>query len=817
MSAMDSNPTPSSQHQEEPSEEKAKTTSIDSSFPVLLPEEPCLRMSQEESEAHIFPTLPVYAGLESAVEDMDIDIKENDNTSTTANNSSRTSTSKAKTGNAFIDALDSAANRSTGEESYDAAEMALRNRMLTENRGMAYASTQHPLLELFSMVDSGREVFGAKSDTMESLAEKLDKAWAVDPLTTLKIIWLTRSIHLGRGERGLFYKQIGWLRERHPKTLLGNLEWIYRAVVKKDAKKREAEEGIVVGKVGEGEKEGEVDDYEVIHGASHGYWKDLLNILVLSAEGKLDMSNPDHVLLKDCRVNRKWNKRWKKRNRQLTPEQRAQAAEELIKQQKAASKAEKARRYEHILLSLATDPFHRALHLTVARLFADQLRKDMHILNTGNKEAIRELPLCAKWAPSLEGFHDKHTLIASTIAELLFPPSTFNLENSSRETYLKHAREHYRFRTLSPLRASLAIVERNISTNTFSAIQYSHVPSLAMNQYKSLFRTKDEDRFVAYLRSVAKGKATISGAVLTPGMLVKQVLHADPTSTDAMVAELQWKTLVQRIRDSGVLANSMPVCDVSGSMMQGHGVAPLHHALGLSLLMAEVTQPPFGGRMITFSQNPQIQLVGGADDKRSLAEKLHYMRGADWSMNTNFVAVFRNLILPLAVEHKVPAEDMAKRVFVFSDMQFDQAQYKPSVYHTATGQVEAEETDRWQTHHQVLQKEFAKAGYEMPELVYWNLAGREGAVPVQHDMVGTALVAGKSQGMMKVFLEGAGFGEDDFEEGDEGEMEVVEGGEEGWGVVQGEERKKKEKRIDPLKIVRKSVGHEAFGVLRVLD
>lgn len=52
---------------------------------------------------------------------------------------------------------------------------------------------------------------------------------------------------------------------------------------------------------------------------------------------------------------------------------------------------------------------------------------------------------------------------------------------------------------------------------------------------------------------------------------------------------------------------------------------------------------------------------------------------------------------------------MVKRLFVFSDMQFD-----ASLVRSREG---------WETTHDRIVKAYKRAGYEMPEIVYWNLRG----------------------------------------------------------------------------------------------
>jgi hypothetical protein len=236
-------------------------------------------------------------------------------------------------------------------------------------------------------------------------------------------------------------------------------------------------------------------------------------------------------------------------------------------------------------------------------------------------------------------------------------------------------------------------------------------------------------------------------------------------------------------------------------------------AIGLSLLLAEIVEPPFGGCFITFSSQPQIQKVGGPDDTRTFKEKIQYMESSNWGMNTDFVAVFTKLILPLAVKHKLRQEDMVKQVFVFSDMEFDAA---------------SNSAPRWTTSYERIHKEFKSAGYEMPELIFWNLAYGRGystysgvedrPKPVQADEPGTALVSGYSQAQMKMFLDGGKFDDLEVEEEIKDEEIKAEGtkdDEEGEEFVN--VRVMKKQKMDPLLVVKKAISHSAYQMLNVVD
>lgn len=691
----------------------------------------------------------------------------------------------------FIQALRDSNNEPTRD---------MENMMQTENADMAYRSTAEPLVDLFSeleeLVDGPR------------LRKLLDSAWQRDALSTLKIIFNARSIHLGKSSRIATYRSFGWLAENHPITLLTNLQWLSRPVIeKKTGQKNEGEEQDDLVLVEVEKDENDQSRFDVKNGVAHGYWKDLLNILALAVNGKLDVLANPGALLNIEQIGKKSKRVWD-----------SAKAKEVRKEMKAARHAAALKAFDEL-------SFYQALHLTVARLFAHQLKSDLALLHGSDKKGIRQISLCAKWAPSTGLFHDKHTFIVSSIAEALHPSSEC-ANIPQREVYLRHAREAYR-KDVSALRKALEIVERDIAAENFGNIKYDRVPSLAMHRYAGLFVKKDMGRFDEYINSVAKGKKSISGATLLPSVLVaairgtrsgrttnlasgygkvsgtKAMVQAKTADIEAKVADGQWNSLVQRIQDSGKLKNSIAVADVSFSMystIPADGTKLVDSSIGLSLLLAEVTAPPFGGRIITFSSNPKFQEIEGS----TLRERIENLQKADWCESTDFVAVFDKLILPMAKKHKVKQDDMVKQIFVFSDMQFN----------SASGN-----SDRWTTSYERIKKDFEAAGYDMPKLIFWNLAGGLGSVtgdgdcavpkPVTAHEEGTALITGYSQGMLKMFLDSGAFEDAEAEEevteedveSDDGELVQI----------------KKKQKMDPMSTMRKAISHKAYSMLTVMD
>ncbi|KAK3134242.1 hypothetical protein QOZ80_6AG0546740 [Eleusine coracana subsp. coracana] len=162
---------------------------------------------------------------------------------------------------------------------------------------------------------------------------------------------------------------------------------------------------------------------------------------------------------------------------------------------------------------------------------------------------------------------------------------------------------------------------------------------------------------------------------------------------------------------------------------------PMDVCVALGLLLSELCDEPWHHRVITFSASPQLHLVSG----NTLMEKAQFIRHMDWGCNTDFQAVFDKL-LGVAVAGKLPPERMVRKVFVFSDMEFDQASSRP-----------------WETDHEAITRKFTEAGYgdAVPEIVFWNLRDSL-PVPVTAEQKGVALVSGFSKNMMKLFLDGEG-------------------------------------------------------------
>nr|TKW22058.1 LOW QUALITY PROTEIN: hypothetical protein SEVIR_4G204200v2 [Setaria viridis] len=336
----------------------------------------------------------------------------------------------------------------------------------------------------------------------------------------------------------------------------------------------------------------------------------------------------------------------------------------------------------------ARDTNYRLLHDCTADLFAKLLAEDMQKLADGK---VNELSLAAKWCPSLGSCYDRSTLMCEAIARRLFPKgSAPDLPEDLEDEYYAYRVRDRLQKAVAPLRRALEVPEIFVSAKAWGDVVYKRVASVATKNYKDLFLKHDAERFKLYLADVEAGKAKIAAGGLLPHEILASI------GTDG-VANLQWQRMIADLRALGKLSNSIAVCDVSGSV---EGL-PMDVCVALGLLISELSDDPWHHRVARI---------------------------------LSYTAVFDKL-LHIAVSGNLPPEKMVRRVFVFSDMEFDEASLKP-----------------WETDYEAIKRKFTEAGYgaAVPEIVFWNLRDSV-SLPVTAFQKGVALVSGFSKNMVKLF------------------------------------------------------------------
>lgn len=264
------------------------------------------------------------------------------------------------------------------------------------------------------------------------------------------------------------------------------------------------------------------------------------------------------------------------------------------------------------------------------------------------------------------------------------------------------------------------VVETQMCNKEWNDINYSHVPSIANVKYNKAFLRNDEARRREFLGAAVKGEVKINSSVAFPD----DVVYRTGVRGDWQTATAMWNQLPNYLEGSNV--RFLPICDVSGSMSG----RPMEISISLGMYLSERNESIFKDAFITFSRNPQLQYLTG-----DLQSRFNQLRTADWGMNTDLEATYR-LILDTAVKNKISQAEMPTHLLIISDMEFDAAtRSNDSLYKTAKKLYEA-------------------AGYELPNIVFWNVNSRQNNVPIRFNKDGVGLVSGASPAILQAVLSG---------------------------------------------------------------
>lgn len=349
----------------------------------------------------------------------------------------------------------------------------------------------------------------------------------------------------------------------------------------------------------------------------------------------------------------------------------------------------------------------------VIALIQNQIEKDKNAMNDG-----KEVSLLGKWLPSINTSSKESVACAKTVM-----------------TALGLKAVEYR-KLCSALRKEIKILEDNLRRKDYT-FDYSKQPSQAMLRYKKAFMRNDEERYTAFLHKVveqaekiARGeeipeeeKVKLNTKTLYPYQIVAPFMDVwegfKPLSSEiTLPLEASWKALERGSFDSKTIV----VRDGSGSMYGCGDSAAINIATSLALLFAEQLGGVYKNSFITFSSEPElIQIPETAD---TLEQKLKFISKFDNCSNTDIAKVYK-LILDVAKSGNVPKEEMIERILIISDMEFDRCCSDVSTF-------------------EFYKKAFKEAGYELPEIVFWNVAARGVHLPVTQNEQGVKLVSGAS-------------------------------------------------------------------------
>ena len=360
------------------------------------------------------------------------------------------------------------------------------------------------------------------------------------------------------------------------------------------------------------------------------------------------------------------------------------------------------------------------------------------MMDIKNYNENKPVSLLAKWLPSIKT-HNKKNYFAVKLAKKL---------NLTEKEYRK---------ILSKLRDRLNIVEKHITNKEYEKIEYISVPSKAMVKYKNLFFTKDEVRFKEFIEELKDSKKAkydnlfmndFAKMYLDNLMKIGINYFYERTIKEAcrllfnnfFLKDLEENSqiLLQNFKNEKNLINTMwkkqskiefdknvlVIADTSGSM-EG---TPFETAISLAIYISQNNKSEewrnkfiiFSSDCIEYSYDKDAEFTDIIDNIPLIAE------------NTNIDKVFKK-ILNDSIEKNLPQLD---EVIIVSDMEFDMVQNKKNMSNFK----------HWKS-------EFAKYNYELPKIIFWNVARNVESFPVTKLDYGTCLVSGYSKNILKSIID----------------------------------------------------------------
>lgn len=331
-----------------------------------------------------------------------------------------------------------------------------------------------------------------------------------------------------------------------------------------------------------------------------------------------------------------------------------------------------------------------------------QFEEDLKNLNSGNA-----ISLLAKWIKTADASSPATRKLGILTAQKLGYP-VYNFKRIVRN-----------------MRKQIGVVESLMSAGRWDEIKYPEVPSRAMMVYRKAFMKHDEQRFSEFINKAEKGEVKINATTLFPYDIVEKILYGRESSK---VLEAQWKALPDYVEKG---TNALVMADVSMSM-DGR---PMATSIGLAIYFAERNAGAYHNLFMTFSDEPTIMNIKG----ETLEQKIDSMKRIGYISNsTNLKAAF-DRVLEIAGDNHIPQDEMPKAIVVISDMEIDRCGNR-----------------EWSFYDKMAAK-FAKHGYVIPNIIFWNVNSRHDVFHADSSRKGVQLASGQSVTVFKQILQNLGY------------------------------------------------------------
>lgn len=361
--------------------------------------------------------------------------------------------------------------------------------------------------------------------------------------------------------------------------------------------------------------------------------------------------------------------------------------------------------WNDVFILLSTNP-NQEVTEKIFEEINSQLNNDLK-----NMKENKPISLLMKWMPSENTSSQKTKNLATKVRLAL---------NFSPKNYRK---------MLSAGRKYLNIVEHHISQKTYDKIDYSIVPSKAMQKYTKCFIKNDEDHFKSFLNDIATKKTKVNAGTLYPHDIIKKltnntgILKNFNINDKVKLLMEEWNALPDFFKNRS--DNSIVVADVSGSMTG----LPMCICISLALYIAQRNSGNFHNKFITFSETPHLLEVKG----NNLLENIYALSHAPWGFSTNLDAVFQLLYDAITPETK---KDIPTAIYIISDMQFNNCM-----------------TNTQKTVFEKWQKGFENKGVKLPTVIFWNVSEfNSNTIPITINNTGSIVISGFSPSIINYLM-----------------------------------------------------------------
>lgn len=343
----------------------------------------------------------------------------------------------------------------------------------------------------------------------------------------------------------------------------------------------------------------------------------------------------------------------------------------------------------------------------VLKFWLNQLEEDMQTLKSNDSVNIS---LAAKYFPT-----SNRGKLSQKIFRLCFGNFSDNTANNIQ-----------RLQMLSRLKKALALVEQKMTSGEWKGINFQHVSAKALKNYTKAFQLHTPKEFDKFLNDVLDQNVTAHTTGITPVEIVHNVINNEMMQK---AGDALWSNM-----DILLPKNILVMADTSGSMVSVYGLKykPLEVCLALAMYFSErlPASSPFYKKFLSFATSPKLIEIS---DNPSLKAKYEKMSKTVWTGSTNVNAAFE-LLLASAKNAKTEQQDMPQIILIISDMQFD-------------GCVSTINYDTWK-------QNFRAAGYELPQVIFWNVGTDTKSNPAKAKDNETLLITGQSDNAMKLVCAG---------------------------------------------------------------